>query len=131
MNNKRDTDVLSRIVQYCAEIAKTRERFGDSLEALQLDTAYKNAVAMCVLQIGELTAHLSDDFKTAYANMPWQDIRGMRNIAAHHYGRFDVKKLWETIVDDIPAMKAYIEEILRQNSIMDRTNVEELDGDSE
>jgi uncharacterized protein with HEPN domain len=114
MNNKRDADALSHIIRYCAEIAETRKRFGDSLEALQSDTAYKNAVAMGVLQIGELTTHLSDDFKTTYDKMPWQDIKSMRNIAAHHYGRFDVKKLWETITEDIPEMKAYCEEILHQ-----------------
>ena len=91
---------------------EARKRFGDSFKSLQSDTLYRNAVSMCILQIGELSSHLSTDFKMVYNEMPWRDIRGMRNIAAHHYGKFDVKKLWETITSDIPALSEYCEKIL-------------------
>jgi transposase-like protein len=45
---------------------------------------------MCVLQIGELVGHLSDDITARYAEMPWKQIKGMRNIAAHGYENFDI-----------------------------------------
>ena len=62
---------------------------------------------MCVLQIGELTVHLTDDFKVKYSSMPWQDIKRMRNIAAHRYGSFDIDVLWDTIANDIPSLRKY------------------------
>jgi len=111
--NDRDIDILEHIVRYCGEIGEAKDRFGDSLETLQSDSLYRNAVAMCILQIGELSTHLSDDFKAAHSEMPWQDMKGMRNIAAHHYSKFDVIKLWETITEDIPHLRAYCENILK------------------
>ena len=40
---------------------------------------------------------LSDDFKTAYPEMPWKDIKQMHNIVAHKYGSFDFDVLWEVV----------------------------------
>ena len=68
---------------------------------------------MCILQIGELSSHLSEDFKAMYSDMPWQDIKRMRNIAAHRYGSFDVEVLWDTIVNDIPSLHDYCLEIIK------------------
>ena len=111
--NSRDIDVLKHITRFCNEIKEARERFGDSLDSLKADVHYKNAVAMGIMQIGELTTRLTDDFKLEYNGMPWQDIKGMRNIAAHHYGKLDVQKLWETISSDIPDLHTYCEETLQ------------------
>ena len=110
--NSRLIDILRHMIRYCGEIEEARERFGDSFNSLQADALYRNAVAMSIMQIGELTTHLTDDFKATYNGMPWQDIKGMRNIAAHHYGKFDVQQLWETITIDIPELKEYCNEIL-------------------
>ncbi|MCL1807910.1 MAG: DUF86 domain-containing protein [Oscillospiraceae bacterium] len=111
---KRNIDILHHIVSYCDEIDETMRRFGSSYTALTADKIYRNAVAMCILQIGELTCHLSDEFKAAYGDMPWQDIKNMRNIAAHHYGRFDIEKLWETISEDIPQLRRYCKQIIAE-----------------
>ena len=112
MNNDRNIDVLKKILKYCYEIDEANRDFGNSFEALKDKATYKNAIAMCILQIGELTTHLSDDFKTAYSSMPWHDIKRMRNMAAHHYGRFDVEVLWGTILYDIPALRDYCIKII-------------------
>ena len=107
--NNRDVDVLRHIVCYCAEIEEAKAIFGDSQENLQANNVYKNAVAMCIIQIGELTGHLSDEFKAMYNHLPWRDIKGMRNIATHNYGRLDTQKLYETTVDDIPVLREFCE----------------------
>ena len=56
--NNRDNDILLKIVEYCDEIKNTQQRFGDDISSLQSDSAYRNAVSMCILQIGELTTKL-------------------------------------------------------------------------
>ena len=102
--NSRDIDILEHIISYCEEVNDALRRFGNSVDALDSDAVYRNAVAMCILQIGELVGHLSDDFKGAYDNIPWQKIRGMRNIAAHHYGKFDTTIMFNTITERIPEL---------------------------
>jgi uncharacterized protein with HEPN domain len=105
--------ILEKIIGYCDEIAHAKARFGDSLDALKTDVEYKNSVAMDILQIGELTTHLTDDFKQKYSAQPWRDINGMRNIAAHHYGSLNVKILWNTINKRIPELREYCVECLK------------------
>ena len=39
--------------------------------------------------------------------IPWRDIVGMRNIAAHAYGSIDMEMLWTTVTDRIPELKDY------------------------
>lgn len=60
---ERDIIVLGRIVMYCNEISETIERFGNDIEIFRNDKIYVNAVAMPIMQIGELTNHLSEGFK--------------------------------------------------------------------
>jgi uncharacterized protein with HEPN domain len=103
----RDITILQKVIQYCDEIGEANAQFGNSIDALRTNSVYKNAVSMCILQIGELSTHLTDEFKSNYAAVPWKAIRGMRNIAAHHYGEFDADILWKTIEDRIPELRSY------------------------
>jgi len=111
-NDQRDIHIINKIIRYCAEAEETIARFGDSIDTLKADNIYKNATAMCVLQIGELVKHLSDDIVKEYDEMPWRQIKGMRNIAAHGYEDFDVEILWQTLKIDLPALSKYCTRIL-------------------
>lgn len=104
---RRDIFALKKIIKYCDDIDKTNEHFGFSRTELENNDIYLNALAMCVLQIGELTTHLSDAFKERYTEIPWVKIKAMRNVATHRYGEFSISILWETIIGDIPHLRDY------------------------
>jgi uncharacterized protein with HEPN domain len=114
----RDISILERIVAYCDEIDITKDYFGNSKDVLLANRIYKNALSMCVLQIGELTTLLTEEFRSTHTDVPWNDIKKMRNIAAHHYGKFSVDFLWDTVTDDIDELRTYcktcIEELTEQ-----------------
>jgi len=113
MQTNRNIDILQRIISYCDEISETIERFGADYIVFKQDSVYKNATALCVLQIGELTTHFSDEFKQTYTNIPWNQIKALRNVVAHNYGKIDDESLWETITVDIPELKEYCLSILQ------------------
>ncbi|GBU21860.1 hypothetical protein R80B4_01762 [Fibrobacteres bacterium R8-0-B4] len=112
MLNERDRGILEHIVAYCEEIKTAIAMFDDTLETLMANSVYKNAVSMCILQIGELTTHFSKEFLAANTKVPWVDIKKMRNIAAHHYGKFDMEVLYRTIINKIPELNEYCFELL-------------------
>ena len=96
---------------YCEDIAQFIDRFGMDYDTFTSDRAYFNAVAMCILQIGELANGLSDEFREGTKDkMPWGMIRGMRNWLAHSYAEMDEKILWETACNDIPKVLAFCRE---------------------
>lgn len=115
MTSSRDIDVLTHICDYCVEINHTMDTFGRDYSIFVSNTIYQNAAALCVLQIGELTTHFTDEFKSVYNKIPWNQIKALRNIVAHNYGRIDRELLWETLVSDIPELLAYCCKIMEEH----------------
>ena len=110
----KDISVLEHILNYCLQIEETVNRFGNSQEIFISDAIYRNAAALCILQIGELTGKLSDEFRAEYRNIPWQQIKATRNIVAHSYGTVDPYITWEIITEDIPGLKAFCIETVKE-----------------
>ena len=113
MNSKdRDMYIFKKIIKYCFEADATIQLFGDNVETLRTNVIYKNATAMCVLQIGELVRYLSEDIVGKYSAIPWKQVKAMRNIAAHGYEEFDIDVLWQTLKSDLPNLREYCEGII-------------------
>lgn len=72
---------------------------------------------MCILQIGELVTHLSEDFKTEYNQIPWKDLKTLRNIAAHNYGAFSPKRTWAIAKNEMPLLLDFCLMILEKNDV--------------
>lgn len=111
----RNISILEHIVTYCEQIEQTVTRFGDDYAIFASDPIYRNAAALCILQIGELVGKLSNDFRDAHPAVPWRQIKAMRNIVAHSYGSVDPETTWEIITDDIPDLKLYCTLIIVKN----------------
>jgi uncharacterized protein with HEPN domain len=118
---ERNLNIIIQITHYCEDIADAIKKFGNSYDNLINDIHYKNSVSMCIFQIGELSVHLTDDFKEKYNGVPWRGIRAMRNVVGHEYVRMRIDVLWETISESVPELYKYCEEILRKNNVKEYT----------
>ncbi len=108
-----DIQRLKHIRDYCLEVEKTIARYGNDFAIFDQDGDYQRSVSFCILQIGELSGGLSQEYRKATAmRMQWGAIKGMRNLVAHNYGSMSRDVIWETAVMDIPALKAFCEEQL-------------------
>lgn len=106
---ERDLSILRHIIRYCDQIDLTIHRVGNDGQVFASDTVYQNAVALCLLQIGELSGHLSEAYRIAHPAMPWRQIKASRNIIVHNYGSIDAETAWEIVKDDIPALRRFCE----------------------
>jgi uncharacterized protein with HEPN domain len=95
-HRERDISALKHIILYCDEIKEAVNRHSLTLGKIKSDSIYKNALSMSILQIGELTNVLSQSFKAEHKDMPWSEIKRMRDKAAHHYGEYTIP-VWESI----------------------------------
>ena len=100
-----DQEIIEKISRYCEEIDEAHATFHKSYDAFVSNSVYRNAVCLCLMQIGELANHLSDGFKETYRKIPWRAIRGMRNVVAH----------WETAKDGVSELTHFCEQILRKS----------------
>lgn len=108
----RDKIILQKIVRYCEQIEGTLDRFNRDKKSFCIDYVFFNACNMCVIQIGELAGDISDDFREAHTEIPWKQLRGLRNIYAHNYQGVDYDLAWDTLIGDLPQIKKECQKIL-------------------
>ena len=108
-----DLQRIKHISDYCTEIEKTVTRYGRAFAIFDSDPDYQRSVSFSILQIGELSGGLSQEYRQATADrVQWGPIKGMRNLVAHNYGSMSREIIWETATTDIPALKRFCEEQL-------------------
>ncbi|MGE5339996.1 MAG: DUF86 domain-containing protein [Candidatus Omnitrophota bacterium] len=74
------------------------------------------AVSKAIEIIGEILKHIPDEIKKKYADIPWQDIYGMRNFLTHNYFNSDQEEVWKTVKEDIPELKLKLNQILAEET---------------
>jgi len=62
--------------------------------------------------IGEAASRISDEIKSRYPDIPWQDIIGMRNRLIHGYFDVDIKLVWNTTKNNLPSLLKTLKNIL-------------------
>lgn len=70
--------------------------------------------AFSLAQIGELAGHVSNELREQYGEIPWKQIKGMRNLIIHDYDGIKMSIVGQTVEEDIPTLKTKLEEILKQ-----------------
>ena len=112
----RDRNIISHMLEYCDEVETAHDDFSHSKEKFMNSSTYRNAVTMPILQIGELANHLSEEFKQQHKQIPWNEMRGIRNLMAHQYHSVDFEIIWDTSRADIPALREFCKDYLGKDS---------------
>lgn len=112
-DSNRDLQILTKICGYCRDIDFTHAEYNRDYAVFCSSPTYHNAIALCLMQIGELVKKLSADFTETHTNIPWRAIRGMRNVVAHEYGNIDLETVWETAETGTTELKTFCEDQLR------------------
>jgi len=74
-----------------------------------LDAAVRNMIT-----IGEAAANVPAAVQGRFPEIPWDNMRRMRNVVVHIYFGVNLPDVWKTIQDDLPPLKAQLTEVLRK-----------------
>jgi uncharacterized protein with HEPN domain len=72
------------------------------------DIKTQDAVLRRFEVIGEAAAHLTDETRALFPDVPFHQMRGMRNIIAHVYGEVDLTIVWRTVREHLPGLIAHV-----------------------
>ena len=73
---------------------------------------HQNAVIKTIEIIGEAAGRISNETKTTHTEIPWVEIIGMRHRLVHGYFEVDLRRVWDTVQDDLPSLIALIEPLV-------------------
>ena len=109
MSSRKVNQRIQDILDIGAEIEVFTQ--GMSFNDFQEDTKTVRAVLYNVAVIGEAAASLMPEVEVAYPEIPWVDIRGMRNIVIHEYFRVNLEIIWQTIQTELPPLLRQLQEL--------------------
>ncbi len=95
-------------------IGKIEQYLGDAeYPTFERDEKTVDAVLKQLEVLGETANRLSDSFQQAHPEIPYRDMRDMRNVLIHGYLGVIRKTVWDTCKDDLPLLKETIQSIMR------------------
>ena len=106
----KDHGRLVHILQAIDGILSDKDQY--TLEQVKECTILFYGFTKYVEIIGEAVYMLSKDFRESHTEVDWRQIERMRHVLVHGYYTIDPESLWDTIQNDIPVLKPWIERYL-------------------
>ena len=104
--------LLEDILESIQLIQKYMKGVGE--EEFVQDPEKQDAIVRRLEVIGEAVKGLPDELTTRYADVPWRQIAGARDILIHEYFRVDLEMAWEMVKEDLPELESQVQKILRE-----------------
>lgn len=116
----KDRVLLSKILDEIELIETVQSETNH--EGFSTDRIRQHAVVMALLNSGELARNLDESTRRLAPEIPWMQVVGLRNVAAHGYASLSMADIWKTITDDVPQLKASIRRLLTDGASMKSGN---------
>jgi len=85
---------------------------GITLQGLKDDEVLCDSALFRLIQISENSIKLTQEFRDAHKDIPWQAIKGMRNRIVHEYGEVNFGIVYDTITKSIPDICQKLEDLI-------------------
>jgi uncharacterized protein with HEPN domain len=96
-------DAICRIEEYTRGVDKnTFDNYG----------MMQDAIMRQIEIVGEASRNISDEFQEVHPELPWLQMRGLRNKIVHDYLEINKDVIWDTVQNDLPELKKLVEKLL-------------------
>ena len=116
MSDNRLPDYLDHVQQAAIDARSFVE--GLVKDDFLADKRTQQAVIMSLIIIGEAVTKVMDgyaEFAQAHTQVPWRNMRGMRNRIAHGYFDINLEVVWDTVQVALPELLKQLPAV-RQNA---------------
>jgi len=101
-------DAIRRATSYVGRV--------QDFEAFERDSLVQDAVIRAVEVIGEAATKIQQaapDLVAKHSDVPWKQMRTMRNKMIHDYFDVDLQIVWTTVRQDLPKLSAQLSVVLQ------------------
>ena len=96
-------DAISRIESYVSKVDKP---------TFIANNMMQDAVVRQLEIIGEAARNVSDQLTEKHPELPWFEMRAIRNKIVHDYLENNTEIIWDTVKNDLPSLKPKITKLL-------------------
>lgn len=108
---ERETERL-RYIQ--TSIARIEEYTSGGRDVFFREAIVQDAVLRRLETLADATNKLSVAAKARHPEIPWRQVYGFRNIAAHAYEGLDLSRVWEILEKYLPSLGSAVQQELNQ-----------------
>lgn len=107
------TQRLADYLKHMLEAVRLVQTYIDGMDqtAFLQDKRTQQAVVLNILVIGEAATKIVQqypEFIATHSEVPWHNMRGMRNKLAHGYFDIDLEVVWSTVKNSLPTLDAQL-----------------------
>lgn len=108
--------VYTDYLQDMLNAAEKAEHFvaGMDLPAFEADDKTTFAVIRALEIVGEAAKKIPKSLRDRYPQIPWREIAGMRDKVVHDYLGVNLRRVFETVRQDLPPLRLVIARILAE-----------------
>lgn len=111
---------MSRDLSYLDDILNSAKNAIAYLSKVNFNEFIKNeilqdAVIRRIEIIGEASSRVSESYQNKYIELPWREMKGMRNLLIHEYDAIDLEEVWITVKNELPNLVQQIQIILNNS----------------
>lgn len=81
---------------------------GYSFEQYLNDKKTQDAIARNFEILGEAASLVPEEVRSAFPDIPWKRVIGLRNIVIHHYFGIDHATIWFIIKEQLPTLRTQV-----------------------
>ena len=116
------TERLDALLLHLRDVAQEIEAFVvvTPRSDFDADVMKSRSVIMSPMIVGELMGKIEDhypQFSAAHPDLPWKQVRGLRNRIAHGYFGINRDVIWVTATESIPALIAALSNSIPSGTI--------------
>lgn len=106
-------DWQNRVRDVLASIAEIREFTNEiTFDEFQDDRKTIRAVLYNLAIIGESVRGIPSELEVLHPEIPWNDVRGMRNVVIHEYFQVNLSIIWQTIQEDLVSLEVSLRQLI-------------------
>ncbi len=102
---------------YLGDVLDAIKQIEDYLRDITKDSFLQNhmmqdAVMHQIEIIGEASNSVSDEFQDQHPELPWMQMRAIRNKIVHDYREINLDVIWDTARNDLPMLEKQVRKVL-------------------
>ena len=101
-NIKDDKYYINKIIEDLSFMIEHTK--GLSQQEFEENAVLVDSVMFRLIQVAENSEKLTAAFKEEHKDIPWKNIKGMRNKIVHNYGVVDLTTVYQTVIESVPEL---------------------------